>query len=170
MTFFKTAQQVTICFGYFCKKIGRQDHVKKSPNLVPLFTTTSAADSIVNKNKLGNVFLLNLNFTSWTGAGLATTFCRRFITFEIFFSNYNRRLFVDLIENANKRVFLKNGPTPSTFCLFSFFSNKNFTEKTVGFSGIQTRIIREVGEHADYLTITTAPKQICLNTKKWQMN
>ena len=45
------------------------------------------------------------------------------------------------------------------FCLFSFFSNTNFTEKTVGFSAIQTSIIRVEGEHGDHLTNTTALKQ-----------
>ena len=33
-------------------------------------------------------------------------------------------------------VFFKNGPTPASFCLFLFFSNTNFAEKTVGVSGI----------------------------------
>ena len=51
--------------------------------------------------------------------------------------------------------FLKNGPTPASFCLFSFFSIINFTEKTVGFSGIRTRIVRLEGEFADHLTTTT---------------
>ena len=35
----------------------------------------------------------------------------------------------------------KNVPTRASFCLFSFFSNTNFTEKTVGFSKIRTRIV-----------------------------
>ena len=43
----------------------------------------------------------------------------------------------------------KNGPNPAYFCLFSFFSNPNFTEKTVGVSGIRTRIVG-IGEHADH--------------------
>ena len=51
--------------------------------------------------------------------------------------------------------FFKNGPTPATFCLFSFFSNTNFTDKTVGFSGIWTQIVGVEGKHADRLT--TAP-------------
>ena len=50
---------------------------------------------------------------------------------------------------------LKNGPTPASFCLFSFFSNSNFTEKTVGFSGIRTRIVGVKSEHADHETTTT---------------
>ena len=40
--------------------------------------------------------------------------------------------------------------------LFSFFSNTNVTEKTVGVSGIRTRIVWVEGEHADHLTTTTA--------------
>ena len=42
------------------------------------------------------------------------------------------------------------------FCLFSFFSNTFFTEKTVDASGIQTRIVGVEGKHADHLTTTTA--------------
>ena len=34
------------------------------------------------------------------------------------------------------------------YCLFSFFSNTNYTEKTVGLSGIQTRIVGIEGDHA----------------------
>ena len=48
------------------------------------------------------------------------------------------------------------GPTPASFCLFSFFSNTNFTEKTVGVSRIRTLIIGVEGEHTDPLTATTA--------------
>ena len=40
--------------------------------------------------------------------------------------------------------------------LFSFFSNTNFIEKTVGFSRIQTWIVGAEGEHADHSTTTTA--------------
>ena len=42
------------------------------------------------------------------------------------------------------------------FCLFSFFSNTNFTENTVDVSGIQTRIVGVEGEHADHLTTSKA--------------
>ena len=41
------------------------------------------------------------------------------------------------------------------FCLFSFFSSTNFTEKTVDVSWIQTRIIGVDGKHGDRLTTTT---------------
>ena len=41
--------------------------------------------------------------------------------------------------------------------LFSFVVSKHkFYKKTVGFSGIQTRIVGEEGTHADHLTTTTA--------------
>ena len=53
-------------------------------------------------------------------------------------------------------LFLKNGLTPASFCLFSFCSNRNFTEKTVGVSRIQTWIVRVESNHADHLTTTTA--------------
>ena len=49
-----------------------------------------------------------------------------------------------------------NGPTPASFCLFLLFTNTKFTEETVGFSGIRTRIVRVEGEHADHFTTTTA--------------
>ena len=42
------------------------------------------------------------------------------------------------------------------FLLFSFFSNTNFIEKTIGFSRIQTWIVGAEGEHADHSTTTTA--------------
>ena len=45
---------------------------------------------------------------------------------------------------------------PGLFCLFSFFSNTNFTEKSQGISEIRNRIVKVEGEHADYLTTTTA--------------
>ena len=48
------------------------------------------------------------------------------------------------------------------FCSFSFVSNTNFTEKTVGFSRIQTWIVRVEVEHADHLTTTTALQVLIL--------
>ena len=39
--------------------------------------------------------------------------------------------------------------------LFLLFLTTNFTDKAVGFRGIQTLIVREEGEHADHLTTTT---------------
>ena len=43
-----------------------------------------------------------------------------------------------------------------------FFSDRNFTVKTAGLSGIRTRIVRVEGEHADHLTATTAPPYLKL--------
>ena len=55
---------------------------------------------------------------------------------------------------ADQIVFLKNGPTPASF---SFFSSKNFTEKTVYLlQGDLNTIVGVEGEHAGYLTTTTA--------------
>ena len=55
---------------------------------------------------------------------------------------------------SNLQCFLtKNGPSPTSFCLFPFFF-KQFTE--LNFSGIRIRIDRVVGEYADHLTTTTA--------------
>ena len=50
----------------------------------------------------------------------------------------------------------KNGPTPASFCLFSFFSNTNLAEKTVDVSGIRTRIVGVEVKCTDHLTTTTA--------------
>ena len=58
----------------------------------------------------------------------------------------------DLSFGPDIDKFFKNVPTPAYFCLFSFFSNTIFTEKTVGFRGIWTRIIGLEGKHADRLT------------------
>ena len=49
-----------------------------------------------------------------------------------------------------------NGPTPASYCLFSFFSNTIFTENTVGFCGLQTLIVGVECKYADHLTTTTA--------------
>ena len=59
------------------------------------------------------------------------------------------RSFVRLIS-----FFFKSGPTPASVRLFLVFSSTNFTENTLGFIRIQTRIVE--GEHADHLTTTTA--------------
>ena len=42
------------------------------------------------------------------------------------------------------------------FVYFRSFQTQNFTEKTVGFSGIRTRIVGVEGQHSDHLTTTTA--------------
>ena len=44
------------------------------------------------------------------------------------------------------------------FVYFRYFSNLNFEEKNVGFSGIQTRIVRVEGKHADHFTITATAR------------
>ena len=54
-----------------------------------------------------------------------------------------------------KTALEKNLPSRPYFCLFLFFSNTNFTEKTEDVSGIQTRIVGVEGKHADHLTTTT---------------
>ena len=50
-------------------------------------------------------------------------------------------------------------PWPFLF-IFVFFSNTNFIEKTVGFSGIRTRIVGLEGEHADRLTTPRPEKEV----------
>ena len=49
-------------------------------------------------------------------------------------------------------------------CLFSFFLNTNFTEKTVDFSGIQTRIVGLEGKHVDQMTTTAGQTNSVLNS------
>ena len=51
--------------------------------------------------------------------------------------------------------FLKNGPTPASFCLFLFFSN-SILQKIVDIRGIRTQTVGVKGVHADHLTTTTA--------------
>ena len=58
-------------------------------------------------------------------------------------------------SDVNQSIF-SNGSTPASFYLFSFLSNINCTEKTVGFSWIGTCIVGVEGEHADHMTTTTA--------------
>ena len=65
---------------------------------------------------------------------------------------------------------INNGPTPASFCLFSFFSNTNFTEKTVGFSEIRTRIVGVEGEHVDHLTTTSGQSYKCANDLVFYLN
>ena len=48
-----------------------------------------------------------------------------------------------------------NGPTTALFVYFRSFQTQIY-RKTVGISGIQTRIVGVEGEHADHLTTTTA--------------
>ena len=54
-------------------------------------------------------------------------------------------------------MLLKMGQPRPIFCSLLFFTNSNYTENTVGVSGIRTRIIGVEGEHADHhLSTTTA--------------
>ena len=48
------------------------------------------------------------------------------------------------------------GQTRPLFVYYLFFWKTNFTEKTVDFSGIRTRIDRVEGKHADHCTTTKA--------------
>ena len=52
--------------------------------------------------------------------------------------------------------FKKNGPTPASFLFIFVLFKHNLYRKTVGVSGIRTRIVGVEGEHADHLTTTTA--------------
>ena len=56
--------------------------------------------------------------------------------------------------------FKKNGQPRPLFCLFSFFTNTNLTEKTVGVRRIRTQIVGVEGKHADHLTTTTAQPRL----------
>ena len=70
-------------------------------------------------------------------------------------SRHERKLFSSFkfwgSQDFSQKIDFWNGPTPAPFCLFSFFSNTNFTEKLHVSAGLE-------GEHADHLTTTTALK------------
>ena len=59
------------------------------------------------------------------------------------------------------RVIL-NWANPGFFLFIFVLFKHNIIEKTLGFSGIRTRIVGVEGEHADHLTTTTAQLNICL--------
>ena len=65
---------------------------------------------------------------------------------------YMVRHLVVFLQNfeQNYNIFLKNGPTPASFCLFSFFSDTTLTEKTEDVSGIRTRIVGIEGKYTDH--------------------
>ena len=63
----------------------------------------------------------------------------------------------NIFLSPSKVYFWMGQPRP-LFRWILFFSNTNFTEKTVGFSGIWTWIVRVEGEHTDHLTTSAAPK------------
>ena len=52
-------------------------------------------------------------------------------------------------------IFFLNGPTPASFCVFSFFSI-TILQKILDLSGIRKQIVGVEGEHADHMTTTTA--------------
>ena len=52
--------------------------------------------------------------------------------------------------------FKKKWANPGLFLFIFVLFKHNIIEKTLDFSGIRTRIIGVVGEHADHLTTTTA--------------
>ena len=52
----------------------------------------------------------------------------------------------------------------------SIFSNTNFTEKTVGFSRIRTRVVGVEGEYADHLTTTRLVEQFYNSSQKRKNN
>ena len=59
------------------------------------------------------------------------------------------------VPNKNKQ---KEGPTPTSFCLFSFLFRQQFYRKILDFSGIWTWIVGVEGEHANHFTTTTTAK------------
>ena len=58
--------------------------------------------------------------------------------------------------------FLKKWANPGLFLFIFVLFKHNIIEKTLGFSGIRTRIVGVEGKHADHLTTTTAQLNICL--------
>ena len=65
-----------------------------------------------------------------------------------FLGLFNRRcFFAEIMFKMCSRCF---------FVYFSSFQTTNFSEKTAGFSGIQTGIVGVEGKHVGHLTTTTA--------------
>ena len=58
----------------------------------------------------------------------------------------------------NVYYFKQIGQPKPLFVYFSSFQIQILQKKTVGFSGIRTRIDKVEGKHADHLTTTTAPR------------
>ena len=81
---------------------------------------------------------------------------KQILAFSMSVVNQNTTTFLMGWSCCLSHFLKKNGPTPASFCLFLFFSNTIFTEKTADISGIGTRIVRVEGEHADHLTTTMA--------------
>ena len=94
-------------------------------------------------------FLYVLNTTAYYSIGLPLS-----NQISSAFRKKNTELFILLPRNLFHEIF--NGPTPASFCLFSFFSNTNLAEKTVDVSGIRTRIVGVEVKYTDHLTTTTA--------------
>ena len=64
-----------------------------------------------------------------------------------------------------KGLFLKMGQ-PGLFFYFRSFQTQILQKKTVGFSGIRTRIVGLEGDHADHLTTTTAMRRVVCQRPK----
>ena len=81
------------------------------------------------------------------------------VFFSVFLQNATVTIAHHCIYSLNRLLnsvwqLLKVGP--GLFCLFTFFSHTDFTEITVGMSGIRTQLVKVDGKHADHLTNTTA--------------
>ena len=61
-----------------------------------------------------------------------------------------------VLGSAEASFIYRDVDVSNKWAILGLFSDSNFTEKTVGLSGIQTRIMGVEGKHADPLTTTTA--------------
>ena len=116
-----------------------------------------------------------LFFVNWTRLGSLNTFLKYFqyepdkvfllkkllidtLTMDVALLKCKLLVWSQKKQTCQTSIF-KRGPSPGSFCLFSFFSN-TILQKTVGFSGIRTRIVRVEGEQAHHLTTVTAPRLV----------
>ena len=75
--------------------------------------------------------------------------------YEAVWKRYNINVAVKTLRVSGSCYVFKVGQPRPLLCYLRSFPAQYFTEKTVSFSGIQTRIIGAEGEHADHLITTT---------------
>ena len=136
--------------GYFkrdhnkiCWTIGQIVHLQQSSIS---FTSLDSTASLPRYIKKTTYFLCLscLIFSNWRPAE-QWYFPQRWVFFGST-HGYMKHLFSPI---------LKNGPTTASFCLFSSFSNTNYTEKFVRLSRIWTWIVGVESKHSDHFTTTT---------------
>ena len=95
------------------------------------------------------------------------------------FIPHKRRKECSVVKGINFHLqnvcFERMGQPRPLFLYFCSFQTQILQKKTVGFSGIRTRIVGVEYEHADHLTTTTAHLQnvcrgVCVSVWRWKWN